>query len=158
MKWSNNPKESPAGLIMISRHILPYLRDTHGLYNILIALLFFYQGHLGFAIRRQRKAGKPISSRVARRHRKFGPFLVIMAILGFIAGLTLVLIDKGNVFEYPLHLFAGVTIVLLVSTSYGISKKIKGKDSPFRPPHFIIGIKILTVYLIAIFLGLGILL
>ncbi|HAS16732.1 MAG: hypothetical protein A2Y48_04730 [Nitrospirae bacterium RIFCSPLOW2_12_42_9] len=142
---------------MISKHILSYLRYSHGLYNILIAFLFFYQGWLGFTIRRQRNGGKPASKIAAKRHYKFGPGVSIMAILGLFAGVILVLIDKKNVFEYPLHLFVGLTIAFFILISYRISKRIKGKNSPMRTPHFIVGVSILSLYLIELILGLGIL-
>ncbi len=143
---------------MTSRQILADLRLLHGLYNTIIALLFFYQGLLGFKIRRQRKSGKPSGITTAKRHRKLGPVIAILSVTGLFSGITLVLIDKGNILEYPPHLIAGVALVLFILVSYRISKKIKGKDSPFRNPHFIVGICILSIYLIQLFLGLGVLL
>jgi len=143
---------------MISKQILANLRLLHGLYNIIIALLFFYQGWLGLAIRRQRKAGKSSGITSVKRHRKLGPVIAILSITGLFSGIILALIDKGNILEYPLHLVAGVILVLFILTSYSISKKIRGRDSPYRTPHFILGITILSLYLLQLFLGLGVLL
>lgn len=142
---------------MISKQILANLRLSHGFYNIIIALLFFYQGWLGLKIRRQRKKDNPPVISTIKRHRKTGPVIVILSVIGLFSGLTLILIDKGTIFEYPPHLIVGVTLVLFIFVSYRISKKIKGRDSPFRTPHFIVGISILSLYLIQMFLGLGIL-
>ena len=143
---------------MISRQILADLRLSHGLYNIIIALLFFYQGWLGLTIRRQRKTGKPSRITTAKRHRKLGPVIAILSVMGLFTGIILILIDKGNILEYPLHLSVGVTLVLFILVSYSISKKIKGRDSPYRKPHLIVGISILSLYLLQLFLGLGVLL
>ena len=143
---------------MISRQILADLRLSHGLYNIIIALLFFYQGWLGLTIRRQRKTGRPSGITTAKRHRKLGPVIAILSATGLFSGMILALIDKGNILEYPLHLFVGVTLVLCILLSYSISKKIRGRDSTYRNPHFILGICILSLYFLQIFLGLGVLL
>ena len=143
---------------MISKQILADLRLSHGLYNIIIALLFFYQGWLGLTIRRQRKTGKPAAVTKAKRHRKLGPVIAILSVIGLFTGMILALIDKGNILEYPPHLLVGVTLVLFILLSYSISKKIKGRDSPYRNPHFILGISILSFYFLQIFLGLGVLL
>ena len=143
---------------MISRQILADLRLSHGLYNIIIALLFFYQGWLGLTIRRQRKTGKPSRITTAKRHRKLGPVIAILSATGLFSGMILALIDKGNILEYPLHLLVGVTLVLCILLSYSISKKIRGRDSTYRNPHFILGISIVSLYLLQLFLGLGVLL
>ena len=143
---------------MISRQILADLRLSHGLYNIIIALLFFYQGWLGLTIRRHRKTGRPSGITTAKRHRKLGPVIAILSATGLFSGMILALIDKGNILEYPLHLSVGVTLVLFILVSYRISKKIRGRDSPYRNPHFIVGISILSLYLLQLFLGLGVLL
>jgi len=143
---------------MISKQILADLRLSHGLYNIIIALLFFYQGWLGLTIRRQRKTGKPSRITTAKRHRKLGPVIAILSATGLFSGMILALIDKGNILEYPLHLLVGVTLVLCILLSYSISKKIRGRDSTYRNPHFILGICILSLYFLQIFLGLGVLL
>lgn len=141
---------------MIDKHLFSYLRYAHGLYNILVAGLFYYHGLIGLTIRRRRKSGAPLPLSAVRRHRKMGPVLVFMGVIGFLAGLTIASFDKG-VLEYPLHLSIGGVIIISLITTYVISRNIKGPVSPLRTPHFILGITILCLYLIQLFLGLGIL-
>ncbi len=142
---------------LISRHILSNLRLVHACYNTSIMLLFFYHGWLGITIRRQRRVKAPLPFPVIRRHRKLGPVLVVLGILGFFIGMTLVLLDTGRVLEYPPHLITGLVIVFLVLTIYFVSRKIKGTDSTYRTPHFILGVILLCLYLIEVFLGIGVL-
>jgi hypothetical protein len=82
--------------------------------------------------------------------------LAIMGGLGFLIGLALILLDTGNVLEYPPHFLVGCTIVLCLLSTFLISRKIKGPDSPYRTPHFVLGIAILCLYLIQVFLGIGV--
>ena len=142
---------------LISRHILSNLRLVHACYNTSIMLLFFYHGWLGLTIRRRRRAKAPLPFPMIRRHRKMGPVLIVLGVLGFFIGLTLVLLDTGKIFEFPPHLFTGLVIVVLLLTMYVVSRKIKGTDSPYRTPHFILGIILLCLYLIEVFLGIGVL-
>ena len=76
-------------------------------------LLFFHQGWVGMTIRRQRLRGGEVPLTSRKRHRRTGPVLAVMGVLGFFAGLTLVMVDEGNLLEYPLHLFVGSAIILL---------------------------------------------
>jgi hypothetical protein len=78
--------------------------------------------------------------------------------MGFVAGVILILVDKGRVFEYPPHFVTGLTIALLLSATYLVSRRIKGPDSPFRKAHFGIGLLLLPLCIIQSVLGLGILL
>lgn len=143
---------------LIDRELLADLRLVHGVYNTIVMMLFLYQGRLGFRIRRDRLAGAPPPFPVIKRHRQAGPILAIMGGLGFFAGLTLVLLNTGNILEYPLHLFTGLTIVVLLIATYKISRDIKGPESSFRSPHFVLGIAILCLYFVNVFFGLGVLL
>lgn len=142
----------------MDKQLIPYLKLVHGSFNTIVMFLFLYQGRLGLIIRRRRKRGGPPIFEVTGRHRRFGPIFVFIGFIGFLAGLTLVIFDQGRVFEYPLHLMMGSFIVLLLTTTFLISKKIRGPDSPWRTPHFIVGIFIISFYIIQIFLGLGVLL
>lgn len=142
---------------MIARDLIPYLRLLHGVFNTFIVVLFFYQARLGWKIRKGRKSGA-LALREMKRHRKLGPFLVILGISGFLAGLTLVFLDAGRLIKYPLHLFNGLLVVALISATFVISRKIRGSDSPARTPHFLLGLAILSLYCVQIILGLGILL
>jgi len=143
---------------LIDRQLLSDLRLAHGIYNSIVMLLFLYQGRLGFRIRSDRRASAPLPFPVIKRHRKAGPVLALMGGFGFFAGLTLVLLDTGNVLEHQLHFFTGLSIVVLLIATYRISRDIKGPDSPFRVPHFVLGIAILCLYLINVVLGIGVLL
>ena len=141
---------------LIDKHLLADLRPVHGVYNTIVMLLFLYQGWLGLRIRRERRARAPLPIPVVKRHRRMGPVLVILGGLGFLEGLTLVLLDTGKVLEFPPHLFTGLTIVVLLIATYKISRDIKGPDSPYRTPHFILGIAILCLYLVNVVIGLGV--
>jgi hypothetical protein len=142
---------------MMSKEIIASLRLVHGGFNTILCVLFSYQGSLGIRIRKGRKEGVPAFKKTIR-HRKLGPVLATLGILGFFAGLTLVLFDKGHVLEYPLHFFNGMVLAVLIFSTFMISRKIRGADSSLRTPHFIIGIIILALYVVQVVLGLGILL
>ncbi|MDQ5986909.1 MAG: hypothetical protein CSYNP_02644 [Syntrophus sp. SKADARSKE-3] len=83
--------------------------------------------------------------------------LVGLGLLGYCAGIILILVDKGRLFEYPLHNLAGSLIAFLLVVTYFISRRIKGTDSPWRTVHYIIGSSTLCIYILQIFLGLDIL-
>ena len=129
----------------------------HGSFNTLLALAFMYQAWMGLAVRRGRKRGEPQVG-VVKRHRRLGPILVALGLLGFCAGLTLVIIDKGRIVEYPPHLIVGSLICLFLLGQYTVSKKIKGLESPWRTPHLAIGVGIVLLYVVQILIGISILL
>jgi uncharacterized protein DUF4079 len=141
---------------LVDRQLLSSLRLVHGSYNSLVMLLFFYHGWLGITIRSARKSKAPLPFAAIKRHRKTGPVLAIMGGFGFLIGLTLILLHTGNVLEYPPHFLVGCAIVLCLLSTFLISRKIKGPDSPYRTPHFVLGIAILCLYLIQVFLGIGV--
>ncbi len=143
---------------LIDKHLLAVLRPVHGGYNVVVMLLFLYQGWLGFRIRRDRRARATLPFAVIKRHRRMGPVLVIMGGIGFLDGLTLVLLDTGKVLQFPPHLFTGLTIIVLLIATYKISKNIKGPDSSYRTPHFVLGSVILCLYLVDVVIGIGVLL
>ena len=143
---------------LIDRQLLSNLRLAHGAFNTVVMLLFFYHAQLGFGIRRARLSRTPLPLPAIKRHRKMGPVLAVLSGLGFLAGLTLVLLSTGEVLEHPPHFFVGLLLVALIMTTYKVSRDIKGPDSPYRTPHFILGIAILALYLVQVFLGIGVLL
>jgi hypothetical protein len=143
---------------LIDRELLAQLRLVHAFFNTSVMLLFFYHGWIGLAIRRARTSKGTLPFALIKRHRKMGPILTILGGLGFSIGLTLVLLDTGNVFEYASHFIVGCLIVLLIAVTFLMSRKIKGRDSSLRTPHFVIGLAILFLYLIEFFLGIGALL
>lgn len=143
---------------LISRELLADLRIVHGLFNFAVMLMFFYTARYGLMIRRARKNGAPLPVAAAIRHRMLGPILALLGGLGFTVGLTLVLLDTGDPLKYPAHLLGGIALVTLLLATYLVSRKIKGPNSPYRDTHFRLGLAILTLYVVEVFLGLGVLL
>ncbi|MEW6109372.1 MAG: DUF4079 family protein [Nitrospirota bacterium] len=141
---------------MIDKQTIAYLRLAHGAYNMFVVIMFFYQGSLGLKIRRKRKF-KADSFKIIKRHRKLVPILAFMGIAGFFAGKILVYLDTGQFLKYPLHFIAGSLISIFIITTFLISRKIKGAESPWRTLHLSLGILIICLYLIQTFLGIGIL-
>ncbi len=138
----------------MSKELISYLKLFHAAYNTAVILLFMYQGILGFRIRKSNK--KPLH--LIKKHRKVGPVAAILGIAGFIAGMTIAVLADGHIFEYPLHFITGLVIVSLIITTYIISGKIRATGTYWRNRHYILGIMILSLYLIQLVLGLGILL
>jgi len=130
---------------------------AHGSFNALLWLVFLYQAWMGLTIRRGRKRGEPRFTAM-KRHRRLGPFLVVLGILGYCLGLLLVYIDKGRLVEYPPHLAVGSLIVLLLLGQYALSRKIKGPESPWRTPHLANGVGIICLYVLQIVIGISVLL
>ena len=143
---------------MIAREWVDLLRILHGAFNALVALAFLYQGWLGLKIRKAGKTGDAKDFNTIKRHRGNGPVLVLLGILGYFAGATLVHIDKGHFLEYRAHHLVGLSIVILLSITFLVSRKIKGPVSPWRTPHFLLGLAILGAYLVQLLMGLNILL
>jgi len=144
---------------LISQKLLTPLRLGHGIFNLSLVILFFYTARLGLQIRKARKQGQPRPALAIKRHRKLGPVLAALGPLGFGVGIILVLIDTGNIFKYPAHLSVGIIIVALLVSTFLVSRKITTpKASPFRQTHFLLGLTILTLYLLEVILGLGVLL
>jgi hypothetical protein len=142
---------------MIPRGWLDVLRIVHGSYNAIIALAFVYQGLLGLRIRKERKAAGARDFDVVRRHRNRGPILVLLGILGYVAGAVLISADKGHLFEYPLHNIIGLGIVILLTATFFVAREIKGLESPWGTRHVLVSIGILCLYLVQLFVGLNVL-
>ena len=142
---------------MIDPQVAAYLKLIHGSYNLLVVCLFVYQGIVGILNRKKRVAGKQPSLRLIKRHRKLGKALTVLGPMGFLAGAVLTYTDQGHLLKYPFHFFFGIMITASIVATYVISGKIKGSNSPWRTPHFTLGILILCLYCIQVILGLGIL-
>ena len=138
--------------------LFPYFKYFHGFYNLFVILLFFYQAGLGLKIRRDRLAGKPLTMGAIKKHRRFGPFLSVLSVAGFLAGAGIVYLDEGHVFDHPVHFLTGLLIISLVCTTFLVSRKIRSGKKEWRDAHFAIGILILCLYLFQAYLGLGMLL
>lgn len=141
----------------MDKKIIAALKLAHGSYNTLVFLLFIYQGLLGIRIRRQRRAGGR-KFEIVKSHRKLGPVLALMGVLGFFFGVTLAMLDYGHLLKYPLHFINGLALAVSIFITFLVSMRIRGLESPLRTPHFVLGIAVLCLYLIQIFLGLAILL
>jgi hypothetical protein len=139
------------------RSYLDTLRVLHGLFNTGVMGLFLYQGWLGLKIRKARKTGGSRDLNLIRRHRKGGPIYTALGLLGFLAGLILVLIDQGRIMAFPLHLFVGLFLLLLIGLTYWLGQKIKGMESPPRTRHFFIGIILVGFYILQVLIGLDVL-
>ncbi len=143
---------------MLPRVFIPYLQIGHGLFNFILFAAFVFQGRLGWLIRRNRQAGRPPEPVTVRRHRRLGPCLGALMPIGFLGGLMLCYLDNRVWIKYPFHLTVGALLVLAVISTWIISRKIHGPRSPWRTPHFIVGLVILLIFLWQIFLGLNLLL
>lgn len=142
---------------LVDKDMLPWLRLIHGVFNFTMAALFFYTATLGLKIRRtgKSKGEKPVAA--IRRHRRIGPMLAFFGVLGFGSGIFLIMIDKGDVLKYPGHLLVGAAIATLIVMTFLVSRKIVGPATFFRNVHFFLGVTILTLYVLEVFLGLGVL-
>jgi hypothetical protein len=142
--------------MMISSEWLNNLRIAHGSYNAIIFVCLLYQGWLGITIRRRRKTGGERVSFV-RKHRANGPVLAVLGVLGYLGGVSLIWIDRGRCFVFPYHATTGMCIASCLILTFLISREIKGAESRWRTPHFLLGILILGLYLVQALLGLDIL-
>jgi hypothetical protein len=144
----------------MSQTLISNLKLLHTYYNLALLFLFLCLACLGIIIRGKRLTGKPKPFKTIKFHRNAGSFLAFFGILGFFSGVTMILIDKGNLLTYPLHFAFGFTIAFLIFLTYLISKKIKADSSEWRTKHFITGILIVCLYILQAFLvlGLGVLL
>jgi len=141
------------------RLLIPWLAVGHGIFNALVMLLFCYQGWLGHVILRHRLAGVPVPWPVVRRHRRQGPWLVVLGCTGFVAGTVIVFLDKGRmVTPHPLHFSLGLAIVLTLTGVWAASRKITGRGPEGRSYHRLLGILLLCLYPVQAVVGLGILL
>lgn len=138
----------------MSKELIAYLKLIHGSYNTIVMLLFLYQGILGFKIRKHDAR----SIQAIKRHRRNGPIIAVLGIAGFMAGITIILLDTGHFFRYHLHFIGGFTIAILIAATYLVSLKIKGPDSYWRNIHYVIGLLIICSYLFQVFSGFGLLL
>ena len=113
---------------MIDKEFIAYFKLAHGFLNLCMMALFCHQGWLGYVIRQARTSGAPVPLDAVRRHRKAGPAFALWGLLGYIAGIVAVLLDKGRVFEYPFHLLAGSLLaVVIMSLSTGSREGSRGR-------------------------------
>ncbi|OGW38804.1 MAG: hypothetical protein A2010_01715 [Nitrospirae bacterium GWD2_57_9] len=142
---------------LIDRQLLSDLRLVHGVLGFVVFLLFLFQARLGLQIRKARKAHQPLPFPIIKRHRKAGPILLVLVVITYFFGVVLVLLDTGDLFEHPFHLLAGSLVVAAGITALILSRKIKGQDSVYRVPHYTTGLALLGLFLVQVFLGIGVL-
>ncbi len=143
---------------MIDRQFIAYFKLAHAFFNAGMIVLFCYQGWQGFLIRKARLAAAPMPFARVRSHRTAGPVFALWGVLGYLAGVIVVLLDKGRLLEYPPHFIVGTVIVLLIGWVYAVSRRIRGAAVPPRVLHFRLGLALLALYLIQAVIGLSILL
>lgn len=143
---------------MIDKEFIAYFKIVHGFFNLCMMALFCYQGWMGYLIRQARTAGAPAPLDAVRRHRKAGPVFALWGVMGFFAGVTMIMLDKGRVLEYPLHFLMGSLIAAVIGSVYLVSRRISGPEPHYRNIHFVLGMCLLALYVIQVLLGLGILL
>jgi hypothetical protein len=140
------------------QEIVPLLQIGHGVFNGALFVGFISQGVLGWRNRRRRLAGTPPDFTLVKKHRSRGPFLAALAPAGYLAGLLTAFLHRGMVVTAPAHLACGTLLVALVGAALLVSRKIRGPQSPWRTPHFLLGIAVVVVFAIQVFLGLDVLL
>jgi len=143
---------------MIDKELIAYIKAAHGFFNMCMLALFCFQAWMGYLIRQARTSGATMPIDAVRRHRKAGPVFALWGVLGFVAGIIVVLLDKGRVFEYPLHFLVGSLIAAVIGSLYVVSRRITGPDPHYRNIHFGLGMCLLALYVVQVLLGLGILL
>jgi len=129
------------------------MQFVHAFFNMSVTLLFCHQAWLGLLIRKARQSGKTMPLPTVKRHRKLGPVLIILGLLGFFSGLTIALLDTGKLVSFILHLVVGLIIVLLLATTFNISRRIHGQTASIRNIHFAVGIIILCLYFLEVAIG-----
>ncbi len=141
--------------MMIDKQLIANLKLLHGLYNSIVFIMILYQGFLGLRIRKERRSGR-IYPHDIKKHRRLGPILTFVSPIGFFAGVSVVYLDYGHIFKYPLHFIMGFFIMLSVFMTFLVSKRIISNDELWRKRHYILGILIISFYIIQVTLGLSI--
>ena len=137
--------------------LIPSIWYAHGLYNTVVFLLFAWQGWLGSKIRIERLGRGPRTTAFITKHRKFGPVLTLLGIAGFLSGAIIVYFVSGHIFYRQVHFIAGSVLTILIITVFLISRKIRERRTPFRTLHMATGIATICLYLLQIYIGVGML-
>jgi hypothetical protein len=143
---------------MVSDRVVSALQLAHVFFNSALFCAVAYQGRLGWRIRRRRVAGVLQDFSVVKRHRALGPILATLLPFGYLAGLITAYLHKGLWVRYPGHLVGGTVLLAVVFSAFLVSKRIRGAQSPWRTPHFALGLLLLCAFLVQIYLGLNVLL
>ena len=141
---------------MISDGAVSALQLAHVSFNSALFIAFVYQGVLGWRIRKRRVAGVLQDFNEVKKHRALGPVLATLLPIAYLAGLITVYLHKGLWVRFPGHLAVGTVLLVVVCSIVLVSRRIRGAQSPWRTPHFALGLLLLCVFLVQIFLGLNI--
>ena len=141
---------------MVSDSVVSTLQLAHVFVNSALFFGIAYQGLLGWRIRHRRVAGVLQDFSVVKRHRALGPVLATLLPMGYLAGLITAYLHKGLWVPYTGHFAVGTVLLAVVGTTVLVSRRIRGAQSPWRTPHFALGLLLLCTFLVQIFLGLNI--
>ena len=99
----------------------PYLSFFHPITMWILLVVALYAMYLGVQVRRTRLAEgeskkELVKGRFAIRHHQIGSVLLALMVMGAIGGIMVTYINNGKIVIGP-HLFAGLGIVGLISTS-----------------------------------------
>ena len=140
------------------QEFVPILQIVHGAFNGALLVAFLVQGWLGWRIRRRRRSGAPQEFAVIRKHRGRGPVLTTLVIAGFLAGFLTAYLHRGTLVTAPAHLAGGTALVVCCAVAAVLGRRIRGPQSAARTPHFAAGLVTLAMFIVQVFLGLGVLL
>lgn len=141
---------------MITDGIVSTLQVTHAFFAGVLFLAFVFQGHLGWRLRKKRVAGVLQDFSLVKKHRARGPILATLVSVVYLAGLITVYLHKGLWVRHPGHLAGGTVLLVVVGSVYLASKRIRGTQSPWRTPHFALGLLLLCAFAVQIYLGLNV--
>jgi len=99
----------------------PYISFFHPITMWILLVVALYAMYLGVQVRRTRMAEgeskkELVKGRFAIRHHQIGSILLALMVMGAIGGIMVTYINNGKIVIGP-HLFAGLGIVGLISTS-----------------------------------------
>lgn len=98
-----------------------------------------------------------MASSLIKKHRTAGPVLALFGLFGFISGIVMVLVHFGTLFKYPPHLAVGTALALCIVATYSISRRIRVRLPEGRTLHFALGLGTLILYVVQVFIGIGLL-
>lgn len=141
---------------MVSNRVVSTLQVAHVFSNSALFIAFAYQGLLGWRIRSRRIAGLLQDFGMVKRHRALGPILATLLPVGYLVGLITTYLHNGLWVRHPGHFGSGTVLLVVVCSTVVVSRKIRGAQSPWRNPHFEVGLLLLGVFLVQLYLGLNI--
>lgn len=127
----------------------PYLSFFHPAAMWVLFGVALYALYLGVQVRRTRLADgdrkkELVKGRFAVRHHQIGSILLALLVLGAIGGITVTYLNNGKVVISP-HLFAGLGIVGLISTSAALVPFMQKHDW-VRSVHVMLNLILLGLF------------